>query len=151
MTGLCGNYNNNDSEERILEIEYADESEDFGDRFQTDDDDTCAHGERLRPGCEFLGNRSPFYEACLFNSCLERDLHCGIIGDYASQCLSRKFPGSADYERICDWASRTGCEEECPESQLGVIWGHVTPNDPEIFFRKNFTFFMIFFTMTNND
>ncbi|CBY10832.1 unnamed protein product [Oikopleura dioica] len=151
MTGLCGNYNNNDSEERILEIEYADESEDFGDRFQTDDDDTCAHGERLRPcedlstaaydaaadrcdivdqnprisenqnffrGCEFLGNRSPFYETCLFNSCLERDLHCGIIGDYASQCLSRKVPGSADYERICDWASKTGCEEECPESQV---------------------------------
>ncbi|CBY38138.1 unnamed protein product, partial [Oikopleura dioica] len=151
MTGLCGNYNNNDSEERILAIEYADESEDFGDRFQTDDDDTCAHGERLRPcedlssaaydaaadrcdivdqnprisenqnffrGCEFLGNRSPFYEACLFNSCLERDLHCGIIGDFASQCLSRKAKGSADYERICDWASKTGCEEECPESQV---------------------------------
>ncbi|CBY41596.1 unnamed protein product [Oikopleura dioica] len=158
MTGLCGNYNKNDSEERILAIEYADESEDFGDRFQTDDDDTCAHGERLRPcedlssaaydaaadrcdivdqnprisenqnffrGCEFLGNRSPFYEACLFNSCLERDLHCGIIGDFASQCLSKKATGSADYERICDWASRTGCEEECPESQ--VFKGCTTP------------------------
>nr|CCG47874.1 oikosin 30c [Oikopleura dioica] len=165
MTGLCGNYNNNDSEERILAIEYADESEDFGDRFQTDDDDTCAHGERLRPcedlssaaydaaadrcdivdqnprisenqnffrGCEFLGNRSPFYEACLFNSCLERDLHCGIIGDYASQCLSRKVPGSADYERICDWASKTGCEEECPANQGSTTLIGSTPIAPAI-------------------
>jgi len=165
MTGLCGNYNNNDSEERILANEYADESEDFGDRFQTDDDDTCAHGERLRPcedlssaaydaaadrcdivdqnprisenqnffrGCEFLGNRSPFYEACLFMSCLERDYHCGIIGDYASQCLSRKVPGSADYERICDWASKTGCEEECPASQGSTTLIGSTPIAPAI-------------------
>ncbi|CBY15138.1 unnamed protein product [Oikopleura dioica] len=165
MTGLCGNYNNNDSEERILRTEYIDDSEDFGDRFQTDDDDTCAHGQRLRPcedlslaaykaaadrcdivdqnprisenqnffrGCEFLGNRSPFYEACLFNSCLERDLHCGIIGDYASQCLSRKVPGSADYERICDWASKTGCEEECPASQGSTTLIGSTPIAPAV-------------------
>jgi len=164
MTGLCGNFNGNDSEERILAIDYANESEDFGDRFQTDDDDTCGHGDRLRPcedldsaaydaaadrcdivdqnpristnqnffrGCEFLGNRSPFYEACLFNSCLERDLHCGIIGDYASQCLARKTPGSADYDRICGWASKTGCEEECPLSEVTTTLIGSTPIAPE--------------------
>ncbi|CAG5108082.1 Oidioi.mRNA.OKI2018_I69.chr1.g3625.t1.cds [Oikopleura dioica] len=163
MTGLCGNYNDNNSDERLLSTEYDDDSQTVGDRFQTDSDDTCTHGELLKPcedlleesgqvaydaaedrceivspysnqnffnGCEFLGSRLPTYEACLFHSCLDPELHCGIIEDYASQCLTKKIAGSADYQRICDWASVTGCAQECPQIESGLGESPIRAEDP---------------------
>ena len=151
ISGLCGNFNGNNAEELDNRIQYALDSDAFGDEFMTVNDGTCSHGERLAPcedlsaedyneaanrcdalrqsprnsanrnvfaGCEFLGDRTPTHEACLFNSCVQDDLHCGIMSDYATQCLERKDPLSADYARICNWAAATGCEDECRADQV---------------------------------
>ncbi|CAG5078437.1 Oidioi.mRNA.OKI2018_I69.PAR.g8984.t1.cds [Oikopleura dioica] len=167
MTGLCGNYNDNNSDERLLSTEYDDDSNAVGERFRTDSDETCSHGELLKPcedlleesdqaavdaaedrcdivnprpndylnrgffnGCEFLGSRMPTYEACLFHSCLDPEMHCGIIEDYASQCLARKVAGTADYQRICEWASVTGCAQECPALESGLGESPIRAEDP---------------------
>ncbi|CBY12026.1 unnamed protein product [Oikopleura dioica] len=151
ISGLCGNFNGNNAEELDNRIQYALDSDAFGDEFMTVNDGTCSHGERLAPcedlsaedyneaanrcdalrqsprnsanrnvfaGCEFLGDRTPTHEACFFNSCVQDDLHCGIMSDYATQCLERKDPLSADYARICNWAAATGCEDECRADQV---------------------------------
>ena len=137
LEGLCGNWNGEGGDDFTGSDGEIHSAVDFAQSWQTSwDGEDCEAGPEVFPectdqavidGCSLMTDTNgvfadcfntdmpteTFEENCVFDYCLDANLRCPILSQYAQMCF-RALQGTVDNSTaICNWAEETGCAPPC--------------------------------------
>ena len=144
LEGLCGNYNGNRNDDFTTKAGLITRSVvDFGQSWLTaNSGDDCQAGAATFEECKdasvistcgVIGSDSSVFKSCsassriehetfrdncIFDHCIDKDVKCGILGNYAQACMAELAGDLKSDDAICTWADSLGCAPKCPENSV---------------------------------